>query len=126
MTIWTWYPDELGSRPCVKRVNRTPTTGDITPGRRLRLLNSEESRKKKEVRICLNSTGKKNFFGKKSCVFIVAGQVRVAFEPKSFQSDFNRIRYKAPDGHCDSVQSGPRPDPDKKFVLANDHMDVVP
>src|SRR5262245_65184993 len=67
-----------------------------------------------------------NFFAKKSFVFIVAGRVRVAFEPKSFQSDFKRIRYKAPDGHGDSVQSGPRLDPDKKFVLGNDHLDVVP
>src|SRR5262245_62155897 len=93
--------------------------------RRLRHLNSSKRSKKKGVGICLNSTRKTTFFAKMSFVFIVAGRVRVAFEPKSFQSDFNRIRYRAPDGHCDSVQSGPRSDPDKKFVLGNDHLDVV-
>src|SRR5262245_49571011 len=52
-------------------------------------------------------------------MFIVAGRVRVAFEPKSFQSDFNRIRYNAPDGHCDSVQSRPLLNLHKKFILTN-------
>src|SRR5262245_19377484 len=61
-----------------------------------------------------------------SFVFIVAGRDRDSVDMKSFESDFNRIRYKAPDGHCDSVQSGPRLDTDKKFVLANDHLDIVP
>src|SRR5262245_51498280 len=96
------------------------------PSRTTRRSSDLKRPKKQGVGICLNSTRKTNFFGKKSSVFIVGGRVRVAFELKSFQSDFNRIRYMAPDGHCDSVQSGPRPDPDKKILLANDHMDVVP
>src|SRR5262245_63410027 len=96
------------------------------PSRTTRRSSDLKRPKKQGFGICRNSTRKTNYFGKKSSVFIVAGRVRVAFVPKTLESDFDTIRYKAPDGHCDSDQSGSRVDSDKKFVFANDHLDVVP